>query len=169
MADPANGTATLSQKEKKKLQFFQKLKKKKKPALNQSGEDTNSKKRKWNGDKPKTGKKGGKGKGKRRDTDTQIYISGLPYKMSEDDVRQMFNTCGNIKSINLPINKQGKPTGFGFIVFESAESIPKALALDGQEVEGRFIQVTSTKYAQHKIFSKIVIFYAGTIWSLRGI
>ena len=138
MAEPANSSATLSQKEKKKLQFFQRLKKKKKPSLNESGGNSNSKKRKWNGEKPK---KGGKGKGKRRDTDTQIYISGLPYKMSEDDVSQMFNTCGNIRSINLPINKQGKPTGFGFIVFESAESIPKALALDGQEVEGRFIQV----------------------------
>jgi RNA recognition motif-containing protein len=156
MAEQSNGTATLSQKEKKKLQFFQRLKKKKKPtqSLNESGEVSNSKKRQWNGEKHKSGKKkGGKGKGKRRDTDTQIYISGLPYKMSEEDIRQMFDTCGNIKSINLPINKQGKPTGFGFIVFESAESIPNALALDGQEVEGRFIQVTVTMHLSHKTYS----------------
>jgi RNA recognition motif-containing protein len=169
MAETANSTATLSQKEKKKLQFFQRLKKKKKPALSESGGEGNSKKRKWNGDKPKTGKKGGKGKGKRRDTDTQIYIGGLPYKMSEDDVRQMFNTCGNIRSINLPINKQGKPTGFGFIVFESAESIPKAMALDGQEVDGRFIQVISNRVASSLRILLLNRCGVGTIRSVRGI
>ena len=136
---------TLSKKEQKKLQFFQRLKKKKKPSLNPSEAvndvDVSLKKRKRKpGPDQKPTKGEGRGKGKRRDVETQIYIGGLPYKMSEDDVKAMFQSCGSIKSINLPINQHGKPTGFGFIVFDSSESIPKALAFDGHEVEGRFIQ-----------------------------
>jgi RNA recognition motif-containing protein len=145
---------TLSKKEQKKLEFFNRLKKKKNPALNKELDDgavsETQRKRKRNPGPDKKSMKGERGKGKRRDVETQIYIGGLPYKMSEDDVKTMFQSCGNIKSVNLPINKHGKPTGFGFIVFESAESIPKALVFDGQEVEGRFIQATSDAFCAYQ-------------------
>ena len=78
---------------------------------------------------------------KREHDERQIYVSGLPYKMSDDDIKQLFSSCGAIKSMHFPLNRQGKPAGFGFIVFESTDAIPQALAFDAQEIHGRFIQV----------------------------
>ena len=148
----------LSKKELKKLQFFQRLKKKKPSIKPGNGEDLNSgsKKRKRIGEhEEKNGfkkKAKTKSKGKSLKVENQIYIGGLPYKFSEDDVKAIFQTCGNIKSVHLPINKHGKPTGFGFIVFESSDSIQKALAFDGHELDGRFIQVETSPYFHWHFF-----------------
>ena len=31
-----------------------------------------------------------------------IHVGGLPYKVNENDLRELFNDCGVIKDINIP-------------------------------------------------------------------
>ncbi len=50
-------------------------------------------------------------------------MGGLPFKATEKEVKDMFKKCGAIKSVELPMNNEGRPAGFGFLVFEKVKSV----------------------------------------------
>ena len=73
----------------------------------------------------------------------KLFIGNLSFKLSEEDIRELFEKFGNITEIAIPITREtGKPRGFAFITFENEDSAKKALVLDGQEVDGRKIRVS---------------------------
>ena len=73
----------------------------------------------------------------------KLFIGNLSFKLSEDDIRELFEKYGTITEIAIPVNRENqKPRGFAFITFEGEDSAKKALALDGQEVDGRKIRVS---------------------------
>ena len=37
-----------------------------------------------------------------------VYVSNLPYSLTEKELQELFNDCGKILSIRLPENKQTK-------------------------------------------------------------
>ena len=39
------------------------------------------------------------------------------------------------------MNNEGRPSGFGFLTFKAAAAVAKAVAMDGQELQGRWIKV----------------------------
>jgi len=43
----------------------------------------------------------------------RIYIRGLPWRATEDEVREYFSTCGEITSIEMPIMDDGRSSGTG--------------------------------------------------------
>merc|ERR1712032_963470 len=47
------------------------------------------------------------------ETNLKIYIRGLPWKATEDEVREYFSTCGEIISIEMPIMDDGRSSGTG--------------------------------------------------------
>lgn len=51
-----------------------------------------------------------------------IIIRNLSFKTTEDKMRSIFETCGNIKRCRIIMNEDGQSRGFGFIDFESVES-----------------------------------------------
>jgi hypothetical protein len=57
----------------------------------------------------------------------RVFLGGLPFKASEKDVKDMFKKCGTIKSVELPMNNEGRPAGFGFLVFEKVNIRAHAL------------------------------------------
>lgn len=65
----------------------------------------------------------------------KIYVGNLLYSITEENLRDLFSQFGPIESIVLSVN------GFGFVAFESKADAEKALALDGQEFEGRPLKV----------------------------
>ena len=82
------------------------------PPVNADEEDQdNSKKRKADDFDNDTGKK------RLATTDeskkSKIYIRGLPWRATEDEVRDYFASCGEIKSVELPLNKDGRSSGTG--------------------------------------------------------
>eukprot|EP00928_Gymnodinium_smaydae_P017837 TRINITY_DN1680_c0_g1_i4.p2 TRINITY_DN1680_c0_g1~~TRINITY_DN1680_c0_g1_i4.p2 ORF type:complete len:321 (-),score=138.70 TRINITY_DN1680_c0_g1_i4:209-1171(-) len=98
---------------------------------------------KGKGDKGKgKGEKGekGKGKGKGNDENT-VFIGGLSFDVKEDVLRKDFEECGEIESLRMPMNEEGKPKGFAFIAFKAKEGVEKALAFDQTEYAGRNIYV----------------------------
>lgn len=72
--------------------------------------------------------------------DYEVFVSGLSFDATDDDVRQHFSQCGNITSVKL-LNRDGRPSGKGFIKFGDEGSMTKALSLNDSEMMGRSIKV----------------------------
>lgn len=73
-----------------------------------------------------------------------VYVGNLPYRISDDDVREIFGQDGReVVSINLIIDREtGKPRGFGFVEFASEAQAEAAVqALDNFNVAGRPLKV----------------------------
>lgn len=85
----------------------------------------------------KSEKKGEKGDGRR------IYISGLPWKVTEAELRKDFSTYGDIKNAKILTDDQERSRGMAFISFWKAEGAKNALARDGdsEKYPGRTIKV----------------------------
>jgi nucleolin len=88
---------------------------------------------------PPTRSEGGEGGRAHGDTsDRTLYLGNLPYQVSEQDVRDLFSQAGaeSPRQIHLPVDPGGRPRGFGFVTFETAESANDALAKVREPVVG---------------------------------
>merc|ERR1711959_567111 len=86
------------------------------------------------------GKDGGKGGGRGNDELT-VFVGGLSFEVEESVLRKDFEECGEIVSLRLPMNEEGRPRGIAFIEYKDKESCEKALKFDGEEYGGRFLKV----------------------------
>lgn len=71
-----------------------------------------------------------------------VYIQGLPFTASEQDVRSFFKDCGDIASVRLPKwHDSGKLKGYGHVEFKKAEGATKALDLNGEYLMDRYLSI----------------------------
>jgi RNA recognition motif-containing protein len=72
-----------------------------------------------------------------------IFVGGLPFKVDEKELREIFEKFGEPSAVKLIIDKQsGRSKGFGFVEMEDEEAAQQAIeALDGSELYGRKIGV----------------------------
>ena len=72
-----------------------------------------------------------------------IFVGGLPFKVDERELREIFEKYGERTSVKLIIDKQsGRSKGFGFVEMADDEAGQQAIdALDGTELYGRTIGV----------------------------
>jgi RNA recognition motif-containing protein len=78
----------------------------------------------------------------------KIYVGNLPFSASQSDVKRLFAQFGDVVGVNLREDRAtGKPRGFGFVTFSSAESAREAIAnMNGATMDGRALTVApSTK------------------------
>ncbi|XP_008314686.2 RNA-binding protein 34-like, partial [Cynoglossus semilaevis] len=71
-----------------------------------------------------------------------VFVGNLSFEINELVFRRHFEECGSVEAVRLirdPNSGLGK--GFGYILFESADSVQLALELDGSKLEGRSIRV----------------------------
>uniref|UniRef100_A0A3B5LV43 RRM domain-containing protein n=1 Tax=Xiphophorus couchianus TaxID=32473 RepID=A0A3B5LV43_9TELE len=71
-----------------------------------------------------------------------VFVGNLAFGKMELAFRQHFEECGKVEAVRLvrdPNSGLGK--GFGYVLFESADSVEVALALDGSKLESRSIRV----------------------------
>jgi nucleolin len=62
-----------------------------------------------------------------------VYVEGLPFDSSEEDVRAFFKDIGPISNVRLPRwHDSGRLRGYGHIEFEAIEQADKALEMDGK-------------------------------------
>ncbi|KAG7256512.1 hypothetical protein CRUP_032263 [Coryphaenoides rupestris] len=68
-----------------------------------------------------------------------VFISNLAYTLAEPEqkLRALFERCGPVAQVRPVFSKAGGFKGYGYLQFESKVSVPEALKLDRQEVEGR--------------------------------
>lgn len=85
---------------------------------------------------------------------TKVYVGNLPFSSSEDSVKDLFATCGNVSEVNLIMDREsGYPKGFGFVTMEDVDSMRKAIKeLDGKEHEGRELKVNEARPRENRSF-----------------
>jgi RNA recognition motif-containing protein len=98
---------------------------------------------KGKGDKGKGKSDKGKGKGDNRvaNSDFALFVGGLPYTVTEEQVRSHFADCGEIESVRMPTFEDGSPKGIAFIRFTKDEDVQAGLNLNESDLEGRSITV----------------------------
>jgi RNA recognition motif-containing protein len=75
-----------------------------------------------------------------------IFAGGLPYNLSETELRDFFEVYGVVSSVKLITDKlTGKGKGFGFIEMPNEEEAKNAIEdLNGAEVDGKPIVVNKS-------------------------
>ena len=72
-----------------------------------------------------------------------IYIGNLSHDVTDEDLRQAFESCGEIASANVIKDKfSGDSRGFGFVEMPSKNEAETAISdMDGKDLKGRSIKV----------------------------
>src|ERR1700761_1476743 len=76
-----------------------------------------------------------------------IFVGSLPFKLKEDDLKQLFEAYGEVSSVKLINDREtGRSKGFGFVEMPDDESAQQAIeGLNGSEVAGRKIAVSQAE------------------------
>ena len=76
-----------------------------------------------------------------------IYVGNLSYKMTDDDLGELFSTYGQVSESKIVVDKAtGRSKGFGFVEMPNNSEGDNAIKqLDGKEVDGRNIKVNVAK------------------------
>lgn len=72
---------------------------------------------------------------------TTMYIKGLPWRATEDQVYKYFKGCGEISIVKLPLQDDGRSSGTAVIKFTTAEACKKCLELDKADFNGRWLKI----------------------------
>lgn len=77
----------------------------------------------------------------------RLYVGNLSYDTSEASIRTLFESQGEVTSVNLITDRNsGRAKGFGFVEMATVEEATKAKnALDGTELDGRSLKVDLAK------------------------
>ena len=70
-----------------------------------------------------------------------VIVRNLAFDLTEEDFGRIFEGCGGVKKFRIIKQESGESKGFGFVDFESAEDVAKALKKSGLEINGRNITV----------------------------
>ena len=60
----------------------------------------------------------------------RLYVGNIPFKATEDDLRELFSQAGEVVSVKLIKDAAtGRLRGFGFVEMASAEDVSKAISM----------------------------------------
>eukprot|EP01080_Neovahlkampfia_damariscottae_P000990 gene990-9896_t len=97
------------------------------------------------------------------DENFSIFISNLSFQTNENDLTEIFEKCGNINQIKIPVfPDSGKSRGIAYVVFEDLESVENALNLNVKHIGGRRVKVVKSDRSEKSKPSKGD--YAHVIW-----
>ena len=75
---------------------------------------------------------------------TKLYVGGIPYRTTEDEMRTAFEEAGQVTSTSIIMDRMtGRSRGFGFV--EMADEAQAQAAIDrwdGKEMDGRMLSVS---------------------------
>lgn len=77
----------------------------------------------------------------------KIYVGNLSYKVTEDDLKDLFGEFGAVTEINVITDREtGRPRGFAFVEMDSDDEATKAInSLNGKELQDREIVVNEAR------------------------
>ncbi|MBY0111126.1 RNA-binding protein [Patescibacteria group bacterium] len=74
----------------------------------------------------------------------KLYVGGIPYRTTEDEMRTAFEEAGTVTSVSIIMDRMtGRSRGFGFV--EMADEAQAQAAIDrwdGKEFDGRTLSVS---------------------------
>lgn len=77
----------------------------------------------------------------------ELYVGGLPYETTEDDLSKLFSVCGEVQSVHIITDKfNGKSKGCGYVKMKTEAEAKDAMnSLDGALLDGRLITVSEAR------------------------
>ncbi len=77
----------------------------------------------------------------------KLYVGGLPYSTTEDELRSAFSQAGSVDTATIIMDKMsGRSKGFGFVEMTSDEEAQKAIDLwNGKDFGGRTLTVNEAR------------------------
>ena len=72
----------------------------------------------------------------------KIHVSNIDSEVTDDDLRALFESCGNITDT---FSKEGQRGKFAFITFDTIEEAEKGLELNGSDFRGQTLRVVFAK------------------------
>lgn len=77
----------------------------------------------------------------------RLYVGGLPYSATEEDLENLFGASGTVTSVTLVTDKYtGQAKGFGFVEMSTdAEASAAISAMNGTLMGGRTLTVNEAK------------------------
>jgi len=77
----------------------------------------------------------------------KLYVGNLPFSVTEDELREIFERHGRVDSVNVITDREtGRPRGFGFVEMAEASAATDAIrALDGTQLGGRALKVNEAQ------------------------
>jgi RNA recognition motif-containing protein len=76
----------------------------------------------------------------------RLYVGNLTYSVTEDQLKELFGSHGEVKSVNIITGK-----GFGFVEMGTNEEAAAAKeALNGTDFEGRTLRIDEARPRQEK-------------------
>src|SRR5437867_4204314 len=75
--------------------------------------------------------------------ESKLYVGNLSYNISEDDLRELFSQAGEIKDVQLIMDRDTRrPKGFGFVEYMTQADAEKAIQMfNDHELDGRRLTV----------------------------
>ncbi len=76
-----------------------------------------------------------------------VYVGNLSYTATEDDLTEVFKEYGDVKRVQLPVDREtGRPRGFAFVEMAQETEEDAAIEdLDGAEWMGRTLKVNKAR------------------------
>ena len=76
-----------------------------------------------------------------------IYVANIPYKASEDELRELFEQHGEVTSVKIIMDKEtNRSRGFGFVEMADSASAKEAInGLNGQNFLGKELVVNEAR------------------------
>ena len=77
----------------------------------------------------------------------KLYVGGLAYATSEDELRDAFGEVGTVESATIIMDKMtGRSKGFGFVEMSNDDEAQAAITKwNGQELSGRRLTVNEAR------------------------
>ncbi len=70
-----------------------------------------------------------------------LFCGNLKFEATEDDLRALFETVGEVRDIRIAKDESGSSRGFAHIQYMSPDDAKEALSLNGQMVNGRPVRL----------------------------
>jgi RNA recognition motif-containing protein len=77
---------------------------------------------------------------------TKLFVGNLPFSVTEDSLRTLFEPHGTIDKLALITDRDtGQPRGFGFVEMASSDAARAMQALNGKDFGGRPLKVNEAR------------------------
>lgn len=82
-----------------------------------------------------------------------IYIGNISYNMTDQEIKEVFTSFGNVLSVKIIYDKQtGRSKGYAFVEMENEEDGQNAIkSLNETEIKGRNVKVNSAHKNTEKV------------------
>jgi len=77
----------------------------------------------------------------------KLYVGNLPYSVTDDELKNMFEPFGTVSSAQIITDREtGRAKGFGFVEMANDDEADKAISeLDGLDNGGRALRVNEAR------------------------